>query len=78
MVSKRVGGRVGRDGTWITSARRYQSKLEQRPRVAFALASFRRFNKIEGKHLALVIALNPPRSPPRSRQRDGQIARCER
>jgi len=57
-VSNRVGGRIGPNGTWITSARRYQSKLEQRPRVAFALASFRRFNKIEGKHLALVIALN--------------------
>ena len=57
-MSNRVGGRIGPNGTWITSARRYQSKLEQRPRVAFALASFRRFNKIEGKHLALVIALN--------------------
>ena len=43
---------------WVTRARRYQEKLEQRPWVAFPLASARRFNKIEGKHLALVITLN--------------------
>ena len=37
---------------------RYQDKLERRPWIAFPLESFRRFNKIEGKHLALVITLN--------------------
>ena len=36
----------------------YQEKLEKRPQVAFLLESNRRFNKIEGKHLALVISLN--------------------
>src|SRR5579862_1745145 len=39
-------------------ARQYQEKLEKRPWVAFPLESIRRFNKIEGKHLAIVIALN--------------------
>jgi uncharacterized BrkB/YihY/UPF0761 family membrane protein len=38
--------------------RGYQERLEQRPRVAFLLQANRRFNKIEGKHLALVISLN--------------------
>ena len=42
----------------IASARRYQQRLERRPWVAFPLESVRRFNKIDGKHLALVIALN--------------------
>jgi uncharacterized BrkB/YihY/UPF0761 family membrane protein len=40
------------------SGQRYQDKLEQRPWIAFPLESPRRFNKIEGKHMALVIALN--------------------
>src|SRR5262245_50550857 len=47
---------------WIATARqsgqRYQDRLERRPWIAFPLESFRRFKKIEGKHLALVIALN--------------------
>src|ERR1700749_3239507 len=43
---------------WVAKARQYQEKLEKRPWVAFPLESFRRFNKIEGKHLAIVIALN--------------------
>ena len=47
---------------WIATARqsgkRYQNKLEQRRWIAFPLESLRRFNRIEGKHLALVIALN--------------------
>ena len=38
--------------------RAYQERLERRPRVAFWLQVNRRFNKIEGKHLALVISLN--------------------
>jgi uncharacterized BrkB/YihY/UPF0761 family membrane protein len=36
----------------------YQERLEQRPRVGFLLQVNRRFNKIEGKHLALVISIN--------------------
>ena len=43
---------------WVTLARQYQDRLERRPWVAFPLESVRRFNKIEGKHLAIVIALN--------------------
>jgi uncharacterized BrkB/YihY/UPF0761 family membrane protein len=39
-------------------ARQYQEKLEKRSWIAFPLESIRRFNKIEGKHLAIVIALN--------------------
>ena len=38
--------------------RRYQQRLERRPWVAFPLKSARRFDKIDGRHLALVIALN--------------------
>jgi uncharacterized BrkB/YihY/UPF0761 family membrane protein len=38
--------------------RAYQERLERRPRVAFWLQVNRRFNKIEGKHLALVISIN--------------------
>lgn len=43
---------------WTEAARRRQQQLEQHPWAAFPLASIRRFNKIEGKHLALVIAAN--------------------
>ena len=57
-MSKPRGGRTRRLQKWIASARRYQQRLERRPWVAFSLESVRRFNKIEGKHLALVIALN--------------------
>jgi uncharacterized BrkB/YihY/UPF0761 family membrane protein len=49
---------MGRLSPWVAKARQYQEKLEKRPWVAFPLESFRRFNKIEGKHLAIVIALN--------------------
>jgi hypothetical protein len=35
-----------------------REKLERHRQVAFVLQSVRRFNKIEGKHLALVISLN--------------------
>jgi uncharacterized BrkB/YihY/UPF0761 family membrane protein len=38
--------------------RAYRERLERRPRVGFLLQVNRRFNKIEGKHLALVISLN--------------------
>jgi uncharacterized BrkB/YihY/UPF0761 family membrane protein len=38
--------------------RAYRERLEQRPRVGFLLQVNRRFNEIEGKHLAIVIALN--------------------
>ena len=36
----------------------YQDKLEQRPQIAFLLQANRRFKQIEGKHLALIIAVN--------------------
>jgi membrane protein len=61
-VSKRADGDARKVPRWITNAQqhrqRYQEKLERRPWIAFPLESARRFNKIEGKHLALVIALN--------------------
>jgi uncharacterized BrkB/YihY/UPF0761 family membrane protein len=49
---------MGRLSPWVAKARQYQEKLEKRPWIAFPLESIRRFNKIEGKHLAIVIALN--------------------
>jgi uncharacterized BrkB/YihY/UPF0761 family membrane protein len=57
-VNKPSGGDAGRFSTWVARARTYQEKLEKRPWIAFPLESVRRFNKIEGKHLAIVIALN--------------------
>jgi uncharacterized BrkB/YihY/UPF0761 family membrane protein len=61
-VSKRADSDARKFPGWIANARqhreRYQDKLERRPWIAFPLESFRRFNKIEGKHLALVITLN--------------------
>jgi uncharacterized BrkB/YihY/UPF0761 family membrane protein len=57
-----VNEQAGADGRWyskpIKAGQRYKEKLERRPLVAFALQSARTFNKIEGKHLALVIAMN--------------------
>lgn len=50
--------RTGTFSKWITRARQYQEKLDRRPWMAFPLESVRRFNKIDGKHLALVIAIN--------------------
>jgi uncharacterized BrkB/YihY/UPF0761 family membrane protein len=38
--------------------RHYQERLEQHRQVGFLLQAARRFNKIEGKHLALVICMN--------------------
>jgi uncharacterized BrkB/YihY/UPF0761 family membrane protein len=49
---------MGRFSPWVAKARQHQEKLEKRPWIAFPLESIRRFNKIEGKHLAIVIALN--------------------
>ena len=57
-MSKPGDDRTSRPQKWIAGARRYQQRLERRPWVAFPLESVRRFNKIDGKHLALVIALN--------------------
>jgi len=57
-VSKLADGRARWHSEWITKVRQHQERLEQRPWVAFPLESVRRFKKIEGKHLALVIALN--------------------
>lgn len=61
-MSKRADSDARKFPGWIANAKqsgkRYQDKLERRPWIAFPLESFRRFNKIEGKHLALVITLN--------------------
>jgi len=57
-VSKLADGRARWHSEWITKVQQHQERLEQRPWVAFPLESVRRFKKIEGKHLALVIALN--------------------
>jgi uncharacterized BrkB/YihY/UPF0761 family membrane protein len=57
-VNERGDGRTRTFSKWITRARQYQDKLERRPWVAFPLESVRRFSKIDGKHLALVIAMN--------------------
>jgi len=64
-VSEPAGRRGRRRPAWTASVRRFQEKLrayrdrlERRPRVAFLLQVNRRFKKIEGKHLALVISLN--------------------
>jgi uncharacterized BrkB/YihY/UPF0761 family membrane protein len=51
-------GGTGRFSKWIARARRYQDQLEKRPWISFPLESARRFKRIEGKHLAIVIALN--------------------
>jgi uncharacterized BrkB/YihY/UPF0761 family membrane protein len=68
-LSGAVGGPGGKRARkppgWVTTAQRYQEKLrpyrerlERRRWVAFALEANRRFSKIEGKHLAMVIAVN--------------------
>ena len=64
-MSEPAGRRGRRRPAWTASVRRFQEKLrayrdrlERRPRVAFLLQVNRRFKKIEGKHLALVISLN--------------------
>jgi uncharacterized BrkB/YihY/UPF0761 family membrane protein len=57
-MSKPADGRTRRLQKRIASARRYQQTLERRPWAAFSLESVRRFSKIDGKHLAPVIALN--------------------
>ena len=57
-MNERGDGRTRTFSKWITRARQYQENLERRPWMAFPVESVRRFNKIEGKHLALVIAMN--------------------
>jgi len=57
-VEKNRDGRRRRFSKWITSAWRYRQSLERRRWVTFPLDSVRRFNRIEGKHLALVITVN--------------------
>ena len=59
------GTRTRRLPAWITSAqqqkqrlRHYQEKVEQHRQAGFVLQSLRRFHKIDGKHLALVISVN--------------------
>ena len=43
---------------WVARAEQLRDDIERRPRLGLPLRSFRRFNDIEGKHLALVIAVN--------------------
>jgi uncharacterized BrkB/YihY/UPF0761 family membrane protein len=57
-----------RGAAWVCGVRRYhdaeerfrqeRDRLEQKPFFGFVLASVRRFGEIEGKHLAIVIAMN--------------------
>jgi uncharacterized BrkB/YihY/UPF0761 family membrane protein len=44
--------------SWVERAREYRTQLEARRWLGLPLRSLRRFNEIEGKHLALVIAAN--------------------
>ena len=37
---------------------RRRAEIERRPVLGFPLATFRRFQEVEGKHLALVIGVN--------------------
>jgi uncharacterized BrkB/YihY/UPF0761 family membrane protein len=61
-VDKPAEGHTSRFSAWISHGKqyqkKYQDKLEKHPLTSFPIESFRRFNKIEGKHLAIVIALN--------------------
>jgi uncharacterized BrkB/YihY/UPF0761 family membrane protein len=57
-VEENSDGRGRRVSKWITSARQYQQRVERRRWVSFSAESIRRFNRIEGKHLALVITVN--------------------
>jgi hypothetical protein len=51
-------GRSRRFSKWITSARRYRQRVERHRWLKLPTESVRRFNRIDGKHLALVITLN--------------------
>jgi uncharacterized BrkB/YihY/UPF0761 family membrane protein len=57
-VSKPANRLTGKSSELITKAKHHREKLERRAWVAFPLESARRFKKIDGKHLALVIAMN--------------------
>ena len=61
-MDKPADSHTSRFSAGLTKAKerqkRYQDKLEKHPWSGFLLAANRRFNKIEGKHLAIVIALN--------------------
>ena len=61
-TGKPARGPAGRLTARSTGARQrlrqYQDKLERHRQVGFLLQSSRRFNQIEGKHLALVISVN--------------------
>ena len=52
------GAQARRLRAWITRTRQYREKLERHRQVAFLLQSVQRFNKIDGKHLALIISVN--------------------
>jgi hypothetical protein len=97
-VDKPAEGHTSRFSAWISRGKqqqkKYQDKLEKHPLTSFPIESFRRFNKIEGQHLAIVIALNlfvaviplgaqggPGRGGPDGRavRRDQRVAgRCHR
>src|SRR5690349_12493745 len=64
-ASEPGGTRTRRLPAWIPSAqqhkqglRHYQDKLEQHRQAGFVLQSLRRFQRIDGKHLALIISVN--------------------
>jgi hypothetical protein len=65
-VNESAEGRSSKFSAWASRAKQYQErarqareKLEQKHSwIAFPLEANRRFSKIEGKHLAIVIALN--------------------
>lgn len=58
IVDEPGNSHASRLSAWAARARRYRGRVERHRWVAFPLHSVRRFNQIEGKHLALVIALN--------------------
>jgi uncharacterized BrkB/YihY/UPF0761 family membrane protein len=65
-VNQPAEGRTSRSSAWTSRAKQYQEKARQyqdelerkHSWIAFPLDANRRFTKIEGKHLAIVIALN--------------------
>ena len=46
------------DGAGSDAFERRRADIEQRPVLGFPLAAYRRFQEVEGKHLALVIGVN--------------------
>src|SRR3954454_19523488 len=50
--------RSTRVSTLRDTVNRRRVEIEQRPAIGFPLAVYRRFQEIEGKHLAMVISVN--------------------